>query len=244
MRRDIRVAAAALAVLATAACGAESGPQTGSDPDRSLAIMEAWSGCEVFADLAPVQDYLGAVGIDGELVDDKIGEGLDAEAATCSGLFDLATFEDTQGTFDYSATGDAVVLVGLAPWSTDAEAEANFDDRVAVRRQNASGISYTDQRESELAGDWDQSLQIAGDAERRNYIDAYGRVGSWVVYVSIDYLHDPGVGAYESAPEFYPDSNAEQMAVYPFTPDQIEDWVAGEYLPALQADILQRAESE
>ncbi|GAB3992383.1 hypothetical protein GCM10029992_01190 [Glycomyces albus] len=85
---------------------------------------------------------------------------------------------------------------------------------------------------------------IAGETEHRNYIDAYGRVGSWVVYASIDYLHDPGVGAYESAPEFYPDSTAEQMAVYPFTPDQFEDWVAAEYLPALQADILQRAESE
>ncbi len=242
--RSIRAASAILAILGATACGSESEPPDDTAPSGSLAVMSDWIGCEVFDELAPVQEYTGAVGTDGELLSDGLGEGIDAEAATCSGLLDLATFEDTQGTFDYSATGDAAVRVGLAPWSTDAEAEANFTDRVQTRRENAPGVAYTDERETELSGDWDQSLVIAGETEHRNYIDAFGRVGSWVVYASIDYLHDPGVGAYESAPEFYPDSTAERMAVYPFTPDQFEDWVAVEYLPALQADILQRAESE
>ncbi|GAB3992386.1 hypothetical protein GCM10029992_01200 [Glycomyces albus] len=113
--RSIRAACAAIAMLGAAACGDGSEPPADSAPSGSLAVMSDWIGCEVFDELAPVREYTGAVGTDGELLSDGLGEGIDAEAATCSGLLDLATFEDTQGTFDYSATGDAAVRVGLAP---------------------------------------------------------------------------------------------------------------------------------
>ncbi|WP_205324754.1 hypothetical protein [Glycomyces sp. YM15] len=239
------LAAAVLAVTlaATAACGGEA-PATGDTPPGSLAVMSDWDGCDVFADLAAIQDRLGVTAIDGELQSDGLGEGIDAEAAGCSGLFDLATFEDTQGTFEYRSTGDAAVRAGLAPWSTEAEAEANFSDRVDQRRRNLPGIDYLDEVEGALGGAWDESLTITAETEHRTYLDVYGRYGSWVVYVSVDYLHDPGVGAYESAPEFYPDSSAEQLAVYPFTTAQFTDWLAQEHLPQIQTDILDRAGGE
>ncbi|MCC3765182.1 hypothetical protein K3N28_19165 [Glycomyces sp. TRM65418] len=244
MNRRPVAAAALLAVLAsTAACG-DDAPATGGTPSGSLSVMSAWDGCDVFADLAAIQEYLGVTAVDGALQSDGLGEGIDAEAAGCSGLFDLASFEDTQGTFEYQATGDAAIRAGLAPWSTDAEAEANFADRVDVRRQNLPGVDYLDQVEGELGGEWDESLTVTAETEHRTYVDVYGRYGSWVVYVSVDYLHDPGVGAYESAPEFYPDSSAEEMAVYPFTTAQFTDWLAQEHLPQIQSDILERAGSE
>lgn len=238
-------AVAAAAALALAGCsGSESEDAGDAAPSGSLAVMGDWLGCDAFSDFTELQEYLGVTAIDGELQSDAIGEGLDAEAAGCSALFDLATFEDVQGSFDYSQTGDAAVRGGLAPWSTEAEAEANFADRVDQRRQNLAGVEYTGETEGELSGDWDESLYIAADTANRYYLDAYGRKGDWVVYVSLDFLHDPGSGAYESAPEFYPGSSAEEMAVYPFTTEELVAWATGEYLTQIQTDILQRAESE
>ncbi|GAA1688642.1 hypothetical protein GCM10009830_40330 [Glycomyces endophyticus] len=245
MRRTSGTAALALAALALTGCsGTDPGADGPEAPAGSYAVMGDWLGCEVFGDFAGLQAQLGAVAVDGELQSTPIGEGIDAESAGCAGLFDLATFEDVQGTFEYSATGDAAVRGGLAPWNDEAEAEANFADRIAQRRENAAGIAYTGETEGELGGDWDESLYIAADTDNRFYVDAYGRKGDWIVYLSVDVLHDPGAGAYESAPEFYPDSSAEEMAVYPFTNESLVAWIAGEHLTQIQNDILQRAESE
>ncbi|WP_030144487.1 hypothetical protein [Glycomyces sp. NRRL B-16210] len=243
-RRATAGAAALAAGLTLAACNGSGSDATANGPSGSLAVMDDWRGCEVFGDFTDLQERLGATGIDGELQSDGLEEGIDAEAAGCAGLFDLAAFADTQGSFDFSVTGDATARGGLAPWSTEAEAEANFADRVEQRRENPAGVAYTDQTEGELGGDWDESLYIAADSANRFYLDAYGRKGDWVVYLSIDFLHDPGVDAYETAPEFYPDSDADQMAVYPFTTDELVAWVTGEHLTQIQTDIVERAESE
>jgi hypothetical protein len=245
--RRTRGAAAltAAAALALAGCSAaDTGSGESDVPTGSYAVMGDWLGCEVFGDFAALQTELGVAAVDGELQSTPIGEGIDAESAGCAGLFDLATFEDVQGSFEYSSTGDAAARGGLAPWNDEAEAEANFAERIAQRRENAAGLAYTGETEGELGGDWDESLYIAADTENRYYIDAYGRKGDWVVYLSVDFLHDPGAGAYESAPEFYPDSSAEEMAVYPFTTESLVAWITGEHLTQIQTDILQRAESE
>lgn len=246
VRPNARAVAAFAAVLTLAAgCGSGADEaESGTAVAGSLAIMRDWSGCEIFGDLEDLQAFLGVTAVDAGLHSDGIGEGIDAEAIGCSGLFDLAAFEDTQGSFDYRATGDASIHAGLVPWSTESEAEANFHERLDIRRQNLPGIEYTEEHEGELGGAWDDSRYIAASTERRHYLDAYGRHGSWVVYVSIDYLHDPGVGAFESAPEFYPGSSAEELAVYPFAADQAVEWVTREHLPRMQTDIIERAESE
>ncbi|WP_026923613.1 hypothetical protein [Glycomyces arizonensis] len=253
MREHLHTAARTAAAAALAAglavlsgCSGSSGQADDAGPEAggALAVMDDWLGCDAFGDFASLQEYLGVTAIDGELQSDGLGEGIDAEAAGCAGQFDLATFEDTQGTFEFAVTGDATVRGGLAPWADATAAAENFAERVDQRRQNLPGIEYTDESEGELGGEWDESLYIAADTDDRFYLDAYGRHGDWVVYLSIDVLHDPGVDAYETAPEFYPDSSAEQMAVYPFTTEQLVDWVAQERLPRIQSDILQLAESE
>lgn len=252
MREHLDTAAvkAALAItaagLAVSGCTATPSPSGDTEPPTggALATMEDWLGCETFGDFEVLQEYLGATGIDGQLQSDGLGEGIDAEAAGCAAQFDLATFEDTQGSFEFAVTGDAAVRAGLAPWTDESAASENFAERVDQRRQNLPGIEYTGESEGELGGEWDDSLYIAAETDNRFYLDAYGRHGDWVVYISIDILHDPGVDAHETAPEFYPDSSAEEMAVYPFTSDQIVDWVAQEYLPQIQSDIVQRADSE
>ncbi|THV42577.1 hypothetical protein [Glycomyces buryatensis] len=251
MRAATRVAgtaaavAAALALASACSTGTDPGADTsGSAETGSLSSMSDWLGCDVFADLEALQETLGVTAVEGELQSDGLNEGVDAEAAGCSGLFDLAAFSDTQGSFDYESTGDAAIRAGLAPWAGEEEAAANFADRVGVREDNPAGLDYTDEQEGELGGEWDESLTVTAETAHRTYVDVYGRYGSWVVYVSVDYLHDPGVGAYESAPELYPDSSAEQLAVYPFTTAQFTDWISQEYLPQVQSDILERVESE
>lgn len=237
-------AAALTAVLATGCSPGGTGEDASDRPSGALASMGGWLGCDAFGDFTALQEYLGVTAVDGTLQSDGLEEGIDAEAAGCAALFDLATFEDTQGSFDFSVTGDAAVRAGLVPWNDSEEAAANFAERVEQRRRNLSGIDYGEQSEGELGGEWDESLYIAADTDNRFYLDVYGRHDDWVVYLSIDVLHDPGVDAYETAPDFYPDADAEQMAVYPFTTEQLVDWVAQEHLPQIRSDILQRAESE
>lgn len=251
MREHLDTTARALAALAAglaalSGCSAGSDSTDGADPPTggSLTVMEDWRGCDAFGDFEQLEEYLGATGLDGQLQSDGLGEGIDAEAAGCAGRFDLASFEDTQGTFEFAVTGDAAVRSGIAPWSEETAASENFAERVDQRRQNLPGIEYTDESEEELGDGWDEGLSIAADTDNRFYLDVYGRHGDWVVYLSIDVLHDPGIDAYETAPEFYPGNSAEQMAVYPFTTDQLVDWVAQEYLPQVRSDILQLAENE
>ncbi|HEU5127963.1 MAG TPA: hypothetical protein VFU12_08240 [Glycomyces sp.] len=242
----VRTAAAAVlaAGLAAGCSSGSTGANVPDPPSGALAAMGDWLGCDAFGDFTALQDYLGATALDGALQSDGLGEGIDAEAAGCAAQFDLPAFADTQGSFDFSVTGDAAVRGGLVPWNDADEAAANFAERVDQRRENLAGIDYRDQVEGELGGEWDESLYIAADTGNRFYLDAYGRHGDWIVYLSIDVLHDPGVDAYETAPEFYPDADAAQMAVYPFTTEQLVDWVAQEHLPQIRSDVLQRAESE
>ncbi|GAB3656119.1 hypothetical protein [Glycomyces tarimensis] len=212
--------------------GATGDSDGGDSADLSTAKMMDWKGCDALDDLNPVREYMGVTALDSELINAAIGEGLDAEAATCSGLFDLATYSKSVGSVDSAITGDASIMAGVVPWSTEEDASQNFQDRLADREENLSGIGYSNEQEGELGGEWDESYYIGADGgSNRYYINAYGRYGSWILYISVDFLHDPAVrdGA---------------DPVYPFTEEEILDWIANEYMPQTQADILEKIESE
>ncbi|WP_026928508.1 hypothetical protein [Glycomyces tenuis] len=196
--------------------------------DMSYTAMRDWKGCDALDDLNPVQEYMGVVELRSELVNAAIGEGIDAEGATCSGLFTLESYQgEVSGT-----VGDASILAGVVPWTTEEEASQNFQDRLATWEENPSGIGFSDEQEGELGGEWDESYYFgANGGSNRYYINAYGRYGKWIVYISLDFLHDPGLR-----------NDAEP--VYPFTQEEILDWIANEYMPQTQADILEQIESE
>lgn len=247
------VSALGVAGVLLTACGADgAAPPSGNGDNGSEApvddafpVMQEWLGCDALDDLQPVQDYIGVEAVKAEgLQSDGLNEGLDAEALGCSGMFELATFEFEQGSVQTSTTGDAVIFAGVVPWENEDKAAENYKSRVGERRDNLPGFEYTDEQEGELGGSWDESVYLAADTDNRYHIDAYARYGQWIVFIGMDYLHDPGIRAYESAPEFYPDTTAEEMAVYPFTNEEVVDWIANDYMPQVQEAILEKIESE
>jgi hypothetical protein len=231
------IAAIGAAALLSTACsdgpGSDLPPDgAGGDGDGTLDmsyhVMRDWTGCEALDDLNPVREYMGVTELRTDLIDVAIGEGLDAEGATCSGLFSLASYES----YGSATVGDASILAGVVPWTTEEEASQNLQDRLDVWEENPSGLAFSEEQEGELGGEWDESYYFgANGGSNRYYINAYGRYGTWIVYISLDFLHDPGL-------------RSDADPVYPFSEEEILDWIANEYMPQTQADILEKIESE
>ncbi len=214
----------------------------GSSGSGSYSIAQDWDACETFDNLQSIQDYLEVTGGGDELISTPIGSGSDAEAMTCAATFDLQTvvIEGVGEAAGYESTGDATVQMGFIPWDSEEEAVQNFQDRVELFESNPSGMEYSNAREGEPGGGWDESMYFAADGNSRYYITSYARHGDWNVYISMDISYDPGRSAYESAPSLYPDSTEDDMAVYPHTIDEVTDWVVTEYLPLLESNLNEK----
>jgi hypothetical protein len=206
----------------------ESNTATGTD---AFPIMMDWKGCDALDNVQPLQDYLGVEAIaNGELNNAGIGEGIDGEAMTCSGIFDLASFEGSE----YAEAGGAELQMGIVPWENVDIATENFQQRLQMLEDSktSGGTEYTDEITGELGGTWDESYyESRNDDIGTMYVDAYGRSGQWIVYILLKVTEDPGVRAGEAA-------------VYPFTEEELVDWVVNDYMTQTQSDILAKIESE
>ncbi|MDA1358652.1 hypothetical protein O1R50_03405 [Glycomyces luteolus] len=234
-------AAGAVALLLTGCAGSESpggsNSSEGSEPETgtgTVAVMEDWKGCWALDDLQPLQDYLGVTAIGGDgLIDAAMGEGLDGEALTCSGSFTLPAATVGSGSFAGEHSGSATVQMGVVPWESADIAAENYAERLKRREDSmaSEGTELSNIATGELGGSWDESFYEAGDHDPYVYVDTFGRSGDWILYISMYYTPDPGL------------SN-DQDAAYPFTDAALVEWVANEYMPQVQAEILSKIESE
>ncbi|MEV3934746.1 hypothetical protein AB0K52_02010 [Glycomyces sp. NPDC049804] len=230
----------AAALLLTGCSGAEdpSGTDSSSAPiegSGTVAVMDDWKGCWALDNLQPLQDYLGAEGIDGDgLIDAAMGEGMDGEALTCSGTLSLATATIGDDDLSVSETGTATVQMGVVPWESEEIASENFAERLQRYEDSKStdwGTSHVVDTTGELAGEWDESFYETSSDDNSKYVDAYGRSGDWILYISMYVDDDPGL-------------SSDQEAVYPFTEDELVDWVVNDYMSQIQTDLRAKIESE
>jgi len=214
--------------------GNNGGDSTESSGSGSYSVMVDWEGCEAFDDIQSLQDYMGVVdlGTSG-LVTSKIGSGLDGEAFSCGAMASLASY-----TYEGSATGErdfpgsANLTVAAAPWDSEDEATENFQGRLDQLADSieTGGLDYTNQKEGELGGDWDESYFFAADTEVGYQINAIGRKGDLIVYTFLDYTFDPAL-QFDADP------------VYPFTNEELVDWITNDYMTQTQSDLLAKKES-
>lgn len=229
---------AALLLTGCAGTGSPSGSNNSSAPAEgsgTVALMEDWKGCWALDNLQPLQDYLGAEAIGGDgLIDAAMGEGMDGEALTCSGTLDLATATIGDDDLSVTDTGTATVQMGVVPWESDEIASKRFAERVQRYEDSKStdwGVSHVVDTTGELGGDWDESFYETSSDDQSKFIDAYGRSGDWILYISMYVDDDPGL-------------SSDQGAVYPFAEDELVDWVVNDYMSQTKADLLAKIESE
>ena len=238
-----------VAVVLLAGCGSDGSTgspgaaagdgDVGGHGDAHI-VMSGWRGCDVFDDLVPLQDFLGAVGTGEYGLSDSDPSAM--ERPSCQATLDLATFVNDLGTSTVETTGEAVVSLSLTTMLSEDEAAADY--RSAWDQMNSSDIERTDVQEGSLDGDWDESYVFSGNREMRFDIFVLARYEHWYLKFSLDVRHDPGRAAFERHPDLYPGGSADAMAVYPFTSPELLEWVTDEYFPQIYSNIVDRVDVE
>ncbi|MCH7231065.1 hypothetical protein L0U85_09400 [Glycomyces sp. L485] len=235
----IAAIAGAASILLTGCSGGETPEGSTSAAETGtgmVATMEDWKGCWALDDLQPLQDYLGAESIGGDgLIDAAMGEGRDGEALTCSaGTLNLATVIIGDDDLSVEHTGHATVQMGVVPWETEEIASENYADRLddhEFDKEMNWGTNHVSDETGQLGGEWDESFYEASSDDQAKYILAQGRTGDWILYISMYVSHDPGL-------------ESSQEAAYPFTEDELVNWVVDDYMPQTQIGVLSKIESE
>jgi hypothetical protein len=228
--------------LLLAGCGGDdlpSGPsggdnsgssEGGSSEVGSYSVMIDWDGCEAFDDIQPIQDFMGItdLGTSG-LVTAGIPGGLDGEAFNCGAMANLPGYKNDAGR---EFPGDANIDVGGAPWDSPEEATENFQGRVDQLKDSieSGGLEYENVQEGELSGDWDESYFYTADTSVGYVVDFIARKGDLILYAFLDYTEDPGIQIGEDP-------------TYPFTNEELIDWLLNDYAQQTHADLLAKKES-
>ncbi|SDD84637.1 hypothetical protein SAMN05216270_10899 [Glycomyces harbinensis] len=234
-------AALGAAGLLLAGCGGDELPAPGNGDDNggssdggsevgSYSVMLEWDGCEAFDDIQSIQDFMGVTGLGTSgLVTSDVPGGLDGEAFNCGAMADLPGYTNDAGR---EFPGDTNIDVGGVPWDSDDEAAENFQGRVDQLKESieTGGLEYENPQEGELSGDWDESYFYTADTSVGYVVDFIARKGDLILYVFLDYTEDPGVQIGEDP-------------TYPFTNEELVDWLFNEYAPQTHADLLAKKES-
>jgi hypothetical protein len=250
-RNAVLAFAASSALFALAGCGALGGGE-GDDGDNGTEgspvgdEIRSWDPCEVLDNNQPIVDFMQIPEInspDGKFTSAPYGEGLDAQALTCGGLVIASTYKEEL--YGDDITNEGEVSVGIIPWDTEEDAELSYEERTGPdqdrRAESGAGFKFTG--EEELAGDWDQGKLFVAEDDQSYYYDAYIRDGQWLLWVSIDFNKDNAIVFYEANQDFL-DGPLEDYLSYPFTNDELQQWLINEYVPQTHESLSARIPQE
>ncbi|HEU5127811.1 MAG TPA: hypothetical protein VFU12_07475 [Glycomyces sp.] len=233
-------------------CNAITGDSSddGDSADASpvSAEIKSWDPCEALGDLQPIVDFMQIEEInsaDGQLTSAMYGEGLDGQALTCFGLVIVSTFEEYDG---YEAMNEGEISVGIIPWDTVEDAELSYEERTGPDQERRADQSeyFEFTGEEELASsEWDEGKLFVAQDNHSHYYDAYIRDGEWLLWVSIDFNIDNAVSHYKEVIDMgLVDGPIENYLSYEFTPEELQQWLVGEYIPQTHESISSRIPQE
>lgn len=210
------------AALLLAACSSEDGGDGNNDDgsgDSAAADMQSWDACEVLGDLQPIVDFTDltwtATKAEGRPDSTPWGQSSRIpDALVCGGSIDLPTPDSMP------ATGG--VVVGITPIEDEAQATAVYDEHVvAIGQQGDVDVAQMD-----LGDPWDSGtlLARANESGATEYVGAVALEGSFLVHIIITYSADLGLYAGEEPN-------------YPFTNDELHQWLAETYMPSVNQAI-------
>jgi len=232
--------------LAAAACTGDSGGD-GDDPTSASSnesggasasdIMEGWTDatCDIF-NPDSVTDQLGI---------EAYTEGPSALGTTegnfpgglkCNSTFDFPDYEPEEGHSAFDLNGWMYMV--LLPYGSEDEAASAYqelyDDAASQVRERDEDEQAVDET---IEGDWDQGAILAsvgpGNSTRVMY-----QKDSYMVFIEIGYIPDPGVDAVLATKE----SDVFTNPTYDFTPPELAEWFKSDYLPGLQDTITTKLE--
>ncbi|WP_199034234.1 hypothetical protein [Glycomyces salinus] len=234
-------------ILAVLAAGCGDGDGEGEDGDNGengsgdtsnpvTEEMRSWDGCEVLDDLQPIMDYMQIEAIQGDegFNSSRYGEGLDQQAATCSGQVTVSSWEYSDGT---PRVNDGELWVSIIPWDTEEEAQASYQarsvDDVEAQLGQSSTLQETDR--VELGSEWDEGVLLVLEDEQARFLNAYARDGNWLLTVSIRYNDNSGDEYFNENQEIL-DGTIEDYT-YSFDDEELQQWLVDEYVPTVHQDI-------
>ncbi|THV40795.1 hypothetical protein [Glycomyces buryatensis] len=139
--------------------------------------MTSWgTGCEIFEDLQPYQDYIGVE----EVVEGGMVPNNEGELPACRGQFHLP------------GSANARAQLTLLPFETDQEAADEYQSLVDGFEPGDGGTEYTDVQEGELGGEWTESYFWSGYTEFGQTVNSWGQQGNWVIEFFTYVDNDPG----------------------------------------------------
>lgn len=218
-----------VAALLLAGCSAGEGDNAGENGDGSngsdpvATEMRSWDPCEVLENLQPIVDYMGITEFTATAdptVPDSAGFGeatLDPDALVCGAGIELAEIGPNM-------SGSGLLRVSIVPLDNEEQATESY----ASRAPNAVGPV---ELANEAFGDpWDEGILLATSEESgaTDYLDLVARDGQWIIQIEIQYTGD------------YNAKNGMEPS-YPFTNDELYQWFAETYLPAVNQTVNDRA---
>lgn len=237
-------AVAMLASGCSALSSGDSGDNAESSETNPLAEeMRAWpGGCEVLDDLQPIVDYMHIEEIDGGALNNNAwGQGMDGEALSCNGLVTVKTFELPNGS---TTENDGELWGAVVPWENEEQAKENYTQRTGadiegLQEQNSS-LEIIE--EIPVGSEWDEGKLLVMDSEAEWALTLIARDGQWLFYAEVNYNHDTGEEFFNENSDVLPGS-VEDYA-YPFDDEELQQWLANEYAPAVNQLINDRIGQE
>ena len=233
-----------VAVLAASCSGGSSddggdGDNGSGDSANPVAEeMRSWDGCEVLDDLRPIMDYMQIEAIQGSETfnSTSYGQGMDQQAATCSGLVTVLTWEMIDGD---PRPNSGELWVGVVPWDTEEEAQANYEERSVddIESQKGQNSTLEETDRIDLGSEWDEGVLVAMEDEQEHNLNLFGRDGTWLLTVNIRYNKNTGEEFFNENREYLEGKTLEDY-VYPFGDEELQQWLVEEYAPAVHQDVI------
>lgn len=228
-------------LMAAAACTANSGSgddpttaESGVNPDVSS--ITGWTDtCDVMdPDAVTAQLHIEGY-TEGP---DSLGtnEGDFPGSVKCNSFFDFPAYELPEGYADQEMNGWLYQVV--SPYNSAEEAAAAYQTLYDGAAEQLHGRPEEEQVVDEaIEGDWEQGAIFAsvgsGNSTRAMY-----QSGTYVVFIEIGYIPDPGVqyALGRTTTDVFEDPT------YEFTPPELAEWLASDYLPGVQESITAKLE--
>lgn len=241
--RKLSIAAVGITALLASACSEDGGDADPTEESGGSAVaeeMRTWDACEVLDNLQPIFDYMQIEGVRGgdSLSSSPWGSGMDQQATTCNGLVTVNTFPLSDGA---TSSNEGELWVSIIPWDTEDGAKASYiersvDDQEGLHEQSST-LEELDR--IDLGSEWDEGVLIVTQDDQSNNLTAIARDGEWLLYVYIHYNIDDGVTYYNQNPELHEGKTEEDFA-YPFSDEDLQQWVVDEYIPSVHQTITDR----
>lgn len=242
------LASAGVIALIAAGCGTSANgdgdSSSGNEANALAEEMRSWDACEVADNLQPIWDYMQIEAVQGSDAFNSAawGTGMDGEALACNGLITVSSWTRLDGT---NRVNDGELWLSIIPWENEAQAEESYEERTGedIERLFHQNSSLEEIAQSDLGSEWDEGVLLVLKDESRHLLNTVARDGQWMIQLKLSYNDDSGKKYFYQNEDLMDGQTLEDFA-YPFGDEELQQWLANEYIPSLHQLITDRIGEE